>query len=567
MFIFALVSCDKNEEIVNTKNTATQSGVFANTEYNLDLRDFAFAIKEAINNNQSFRKMIHEEANKRIDGDFDVVISKIASKKLVVTSKNSSNKIGSEITVKALLDETFNAIQNRYSNNENCPIKFSPQRIKAIKSNESVIDELIGKYPNLQISVPVHIDDLENENYIAPIAFIPEEINEQTTQSLPVIINNEISTISAQTEPANAVIVVGMNERSESNTFEVLSDTPQTPLNLSASSTSSGILLTWQKPSDSSNITGYNIYRKSSSDLTFIKIGVNTGSNNVSYSDNNILYSSTYTYYITSCNNTFESEPTTAIVAKTLDLQNPKNLKIYTANTAKSLDIEWDPTTIGESYEIWRRKSGEADYSKIGENKGLYNNAYTDTNLESGKIYSYKIRSKNSSDSYSTWSSNISSHASNRQLNDELKVLSIMFTDKGKYEPWYRGDPELLLVVAGSTGSNSATKLYDSGLIQTSHVSNNKWFNVNLQVTAHWNPNINGSVLTFSWSEMDSGSKTTYTLYANYEDKGDNSTIKAGGEVKYESNDGNESIVTTLINWWDENNTIYKAPYMQWKLN
>ena len=137
----------------------------------------------------------------------------------------------------------------------------------------------------------------------------------------------------------------------------------------------------------------------------------------------------------------------------------------------------------------------------------------------------------------------MSMHASHRELNDELMVTSIMFTDKGKYEPWWRGDPELLLVVVGYTSSNNAYKIYDSGLIQTSDVSNNNWFGANLQVNAHWNPNYNGSVLTFVWSEMDGGSTVTYTVTGSYEDKNteDATTKKIEGSITYTSKEGTAS--------------------------
>ncbi len=250
-------------------------------------------------------------------------------------------------------------------------------------------------------------------------------------------------------------------------------------------------------------------------------------------------------------------------------MESPKNLKVNIASAANTLDIEWDITTIGESYEIYKRKTGETYFSKIADNIGLYNNSYVDNNLEGGKVYSYKVRSKNSANAYSSWSNTMSMHASHRELNDELMVTSIMFTDKGKYEPWWRGDPELLLVVVGYTSSNNAYKIYDSGLIQTSDVSNNNWFGANLQVNAHWNPNYNGSVLTFVWSEMDGGSTVTYTVTGSYEDKNteDATTKKIEGSITYTSKEGNENIVTTLINWWDDSSTTYKAPYMHWKLN
>ena len=87
LFIFAiallLVSCTKNENEVSDPFTKTNpEELYAKTEYNLDMRDFALAVNEAISSNKSFRKLIKEEVNKKFDGDFNVLLTKIVERKV-----------------------------------------------------------------------------------------------------------------------------------------------------------------------------------------------------------------------------------------------------------------------------------------------------------------------------------------------------------------------------------------------------------------------------------------------------------------------------------------------------
>lgn len=572
------VSCNKNEnDIDETQAKTNPDALYAKTEYNLDMRDFAMAVNEAVNTNKSFRRLVKEEALKKFDGDYDILLSNVVEKQVshnnIDNGISTPNKVKANFTVRDLLEDAYYTLNEKnklQGVKAKQLVKSSTSRQNVSAVQQTLIDELIEEYPELQISVPVHAEDLEDESYIPPVTFIPEEVDEKSTKYLPLIDSDGIKSIEAQIEPDNAIIVIGMNERIPLP--EIVSVPPPPPTDLSATATSTGILLTWNKATDANslNTLGYNIYRKASnsSSNVYNKIGNTVGLNNVSYPDMQITYGSAYSYYITAYNSDSESEPTVQIPAFAPAIQSPQHLMVATASAAKTLDIEWDATTIGESYEIYRRKTGEIYFSKIADNYGLHNNFYTDTQLEGGSVYSYKVRAKNSASAYSSWSSTMSMHASDRQLDSELKVSSVYFPNKGDVEPWYRGDPELLLVVTGSIGANSSTIVCNSGMIQTSHVSNKKWYTLNLQVTPHWNPNSTGSVYVFEWSEMDGGSKTTYTVSSSYEDKLDNNaTVKSGSNITYESNEGNDKIGLLPVAWWESASTEYKCTNMYWKLN
>lgn len=79
LFIFAiallLVSCTKNENEVSDPFTKTNpEELYAKTEYNLDMRDFALAMSKSLSASPEFRKIIKNEAKLKFDGDYDVVI-------------------------------------------------------------------------------------------------------------------------------------------------------------------------------------------------------------------------------------------------------------------------------------------------------------------------------------------------------------------------------------------------------------------------------------------------------------------------------------------------------------
>ena len=78
LFIFA--SCERNDNYVNNPEPKNPDDLYAKTEYNLDMRDFAMAVSKAMNASPEFRKIIKEEANLKFDGDYDVVIKRVMNK-------------------------------------------------------------------------------------------------------------------------------------------------------------------------------------------------------------------------------------------------------------------------------------------------------------------------------------------------------------------------------------------------------------------------------------------------------------------------------------------------------
>lgn len=215
------VSCNKNENDVGEKLTKIDpDALYAKTEFNLDMRDFAMAVNEAVNTNKSFRKLVKEEAFKKIDGDYDILLSNVVEKKVshndIDNGISTPNKVKSNFTVRDLLEDAYYILNEK---NKLQGIK-AKQMIKSSNIRQSIstiqstlIDELIVQYPDLQISVPFHEEDLEDDSYIPPVVFLPEEYDEKETKYLPAIKNGEIFIQDAQLIPDDAFLVIDRNER------------------------------------------------------------------------------------------------------------------------------------------------------------------------------------------------------------------------------------------------------------------------------------------------------------------------------------------------------------------
>ncbi|GHU70274.1 hypothetical protein FACS189413_10400 [Bacteroidia bacterium] len=72
-FIFTM--CSKDELIQEVSEPDLVEETFVQNEYNLDLRDFALAVSNAMTNSKDFRKLIKKEALAKFDGDYDVLLS------------------------------------------------------------------------------------------------------------------------------------------------------------------------------------------------------------------------------------------------------------------------------------------------------------------------------------------------------------------------------------------------------------------------------------------------------------------------------------------------------------
>lgn len=209
--LFIFVSCENKEnESVLYNKTVTES--FAKNQYNEDFKNFALTVSKALSASPEFRKLVKEEASSKFDGDYDVVIKRVMNKKIVQPAslvKSSVNRVNSSsYTVGDLLGEFM---PQKKSNNVNS----SPFKQKANSSNTDLITALTEEYPDLQVSIPVNIENWDETSEVPTVTFIPDEFKDGLTKIVTGYKSDgTVVEIDAINQPATEpIIVIGRNER------------------------------------------------------------------------------------------------------------------------------------------------------------------------------------------------------------------------------------------------------------------------------------------------------------------------------------------------------------------
>lgn len=225
----AFVACEQNETAENNiLLPENPDDLYAKTEFNLDMRDFAMAVSNAMNNSKDFRKLIKKEALAKFDGDYDVLLSRIMNETVKVDNATNSLRSETSYSVEDLLNDYY----------------VSSDTAKLRATTPSVIGSLSSKYPDLQVSVPVHAEKL-NEDSVLLLTFIPAEYEDGVTKTLPGYdLNGNQVKIDAINAPDKPVIVIGLNERINRCSPQPASK-PSAPANLTATQTTNGIQLAW----------------------------------------------------------------------------------------------------------------------------------------------------------------------------------------------------------------------------------------------------------------------------------------------------------------------------------
>ncbi|HUR67768.1 MAG TPA: fibronectin type III domain-containing protein [Candidatus Thermoplasmatota archaeon] len=168
---------------------------------------------------------------------------------------------------------------------------------------------------------------------------------------------------------------------------------PSAPQSFSATRGNGSVALSWSAPSSNggSAITGYNVYRGSSSGAaTFLAtIGTNT-----SFSDLAVTNGNTYFYNVTAVNANGQGASSSEASATPATIPNPP--ATFTATAGTSVSLSWTAGSTGGSaitaYQVLRSTSSGAEttLATIGTNT-----SYTDANVALGTTYYYTIKATN----------------------------------------------------------------------------------------------------------------------------------------------------------------------------
>ncbi len=470
---FTLTSCEKNENIVDDpQNKVNPELVYSKTDFNLDMRDFALAVNEAINANESFRKLIKEEATKKFDGDFDILLSKVVGKKLSTTHQDKAlisrvKTANQEFTVKDLLEDALNSVAAKTQDET---IKNNISKMKKVSSTQSLIDAFTEKYPLLQVSVPVHVEDLDNVDYIPPVTFVSEEAYKGSADYLVAYKDTETRLLSMESEPSNAVVVVGLNER-----FELEDETAPSAAILSGSVTESGIRLIWSA-NDLDNINYFEIYRRTSNSTFKENIAlISSEEKPYVYDDIKVGSNVSYTYYVKSYNNVGESwsNPITLTTP-----QKPNPVKSFNAilRGQNEIELRWenDNSQYISSTKLYRKLQNVNNDYLLYKNFTGDESDFFDRDVKGGDRVFYRINHNNnmgeSNGKYDFVYVPYRDFQSKSQIVLDKVSYSWYYQDGRKklaIENWFQGLPDFRVMIYTVDSKGAVVNVYDEVVFPT----------------------------------------------------------------------------------------------------
>ena len=525
IIIATFAACDKNEAPFEepTPVAVDFESLYSQTDYNLDLRDFALAVNEAVNTNKSFRKLIKEEVYKMFDGDCNVLLSHIVDAKVEnyqLSEEGMPMRVAGSVSVRDLLNSSFQTVQEKAVANGSLQMS---NRQKAPKL--SLVDQLSSAYPALQIAVPFLEEQLENENYIPPVVFLPAEYSESYTEFLPAIKGDMMYPVDAVRIPDYACIVICENERMPVEQDDV---PPPVPTSFTGSITDFGITLSWTMPTETgeTNTSGYKIYRKIDNgnyDLVY----TSNSHYNRSYLDNNIEFNKVLYYYLVAYNS---YQTATAVYCN-----NGVGIVVNSIPNAVT-EFSVKPTGIGVAQLRWafENSSYNGSVSLFKKNEETthefpsspfasfnYNNGgnivreHVEYGIASGTRWEYKIERKNATGEASDPKYDLLYMPyRNVKANSKVYVRGIKCTDNSKIESW-RGAPEykVQILKAKWDGTKYTTDVANEIRIDLPKGTKDNeytWFGKDQGlITNSWRPGFDGEnwydVYTFHIREYDGG--------------------------------------------------------------
>ena len=481
-FVFLILGCNKEDSETRPLE------LFEQNEYNHDFKNLALAISNAMKSNLEFRQIIKKEVLLKFDGDYNVLLSKVKDLELnerPVNSKSTDNRF----LIKTLLEESL-------------PTEIGYTRLK---STISYIDELTVKYPNLQIAVPVHAEDWD-ENYIPVVTFVPYEFDVNLTPEVTGYDSNgRIINLDAINEPYEPVVVISENERipREDETKDPIM--PDNPTSLTGITTESGIRLTWQMPatSGSQNTTGYYIYRKGSNDASFVVISTILGAFNRSFDDNNVIASSSYSYFVIAYYQGITSQPSNIINITAPNFPKPVISFDAIQNSKNEIELRWqnDHSQFIQETKLYKHISGvTADYFQIGSFTPSQHHFF-DRDVFAGKKVIYKINHVTSLGESNPKFDFVQVPYRDISENSGVYIKAIHFTN-WKIESWLNGSPEFYIKVTNVDQGNKSPFTVQDQIDLRFGARVNLWFFKNVKVM-DWKPGFWYDMLTFTAIEYN----------------------------------------------------------------
>jgi hypothetical protein len=469
LFVFAIlaVSCEHNAEPIVTN--VDEVGVKGDApEYTSDydklMNEFAQVVGKAVRGNTNFRGLVKDEAVLQFDGDYDVLVKSIASKKIQPQDPQIRTRSGDEeITVGELLD------------------LYATEDGKTRSGNSSIIEELQEEYPNVQIAVPVHAEEWDPETYTPVVVFLPSDYSDANTIVAPGYdAGGDFVWVDAKNEPDTPVIVVSISERVDEfgnlyvknggkfvlyplGKVEGIDDTPvetpDAPTQLTGIQADSFISLMW---SHTGTPAMYYVYRKEVGESTYQKIATIDEANNRSYADFNISASKYYYYYVTAVNrNSYTAVE--SIASNTIYIQAPTVpaplSKFEALLSGKDVELRWNNDgDVNSNVKIeYKVPAYQSAYSTLVTQPGTVGNYIYSSDHKGTKI-DYKATRINEMGASDEKYDFIYAPYRNSATKSPIYVKHIYFAD-WDIEGFLAGHPEFYLKVVGTDIAGKTVEL------------------------------------------------------------------------------------------------------------
>ena len=552
-------SC-KKEKLLNTKETIVNFDVLKNSssseiekeEYDKNLRKFAKALAKSLKH-EDLRKKIKDEAMLKIDGDYDIIWKEFNSTK-IKTDKG-------EINLTELIAEN------------------SDEKDKTKKEKIFDLEKFSSNCKGLQIAVPVNCNKWDTETFQPIVVFLTADYDESQEQICGFDGQGNEVVISNIIVPEFPVVVLGLNERSDSNgdilnRFKVVpieddepcSTPPATPTSLAATTTGNSIMLTWNQvlPPDITCLIGYKIYRKGEGENSFTLIGQNSNRADRVYYDSQFEASDanrSFSYYVTSIGIGGESYESNTAVAP--NVPNPVISFTVTNYSYRTAFLNWDNNTSDYHSEtrIYRTIVNSNPYFELYKSYTDNTSDFFDTNLTSGYRYHYRIVHVNGIDESNARYDFVQIPYRAINTNSPVYVKNISFTD-WDLESWPAGKPEFRIWVAngdkisgfkdfivGDIDKDSGRHYDFSSVTKSQDFTENALFNWN---PGYWEDIVAIRVIEHDEDWGDDSKASSIGVKINYKD-----TLNANingeliGQLSFNYEDHSEDCGTTYYSYFD----------------
>ena len=156
----------------------------------------------------------------------------------------------------------------------------------------------------------------------------------------------------------------------------------------SVTANGTAMLLKWKKVSGAD---GYEIFRSTKKKGTYEKIGTVTGAKKTKYEDKTVSNGKTYYYKVRAYHKKKKLTETGSFskIQKTYTLK--KVVITSAAANGQKVELAWEKAAKGTGYSIYRSENKDGKFEQIGTTSSLKKVKYTDSNVEFGKVYYYKV--------------------------------------------------------------------------------------------------------------------------------------------------------------------------------